>query len=113
MKIEEVIFSKPNSRIHRNELLSNRCISGDILTMMRLYNYQIDWNGEKRSIRYYTNITVQSLLDYLFEKLGIQKEEQARYKLENKGRAMRSSDLIPLDGIPELQLGTEYHSIVM
>ena len=113
MKMEEVVFYKSNTRIHRNELLSNRCAIGDTLTMMRLYNYQIDWNGEKRSIRYYTNIPVQSLLDYLFEKLGIQKEEQARYKLENKGRAMRSSDLIPLDGIPELQLGTKYHSIVM
>ena len=107
MKIEEVVFYKSNTRIHRNELLSYRCVSGDILTMMRLYNYQIDWNGEKRSIRYYTNIPVQSLLGYLFEKLEIRKEEQARYRLETDGCIMTPSDLIPLDGISELQLGTK------
>ena len=107
MKIEEVVFFKSNTRIHRNELLSNRCVSGDILTMMRLYNYQIDWNGEKRSIRYYTNIPVQSLLGYLFEKLEIRKEEQSKYRLETDGCKMTPSDLIPLDGIPELQLGTK------
>ena len=94
-------FFLKNQFIRKDQQFTFFCQDGDEINVCQVCSFVFNWNNERRSINYYSNLPFKNLAYAIFRKSNIPKEEYRSYGLKIKDQTISLDKLIPFEGLKD------------